>query len=141
MGERRRPHSVGAAGTGESNVKQGTTTIEPRIEVNNWSADVFEASELLGYGLPLAGQSCGPLSWLDFPLQQSWAQGAAKSRWSVSKKASKDHLDLLRYYYNVVRSLNLEGGILIDRSYFGVGTFHLSENGGSATPEGKAPRR
>ncbi len=38
------------------------------LEVNNRSADVFEASELLGYGPSLAGPSSGPLSWLDFAL-------------------------------------------------------------------------
>ena len=36
----------------------GTTAIEPRSEQ--------QVRELLGYGVSLAGQSCGPLSWLDF---------------------------------------------------------------------------
>jgi len=60
-----------------------------------------------------------------FSLPHSWHKDLPKVVGPLSQKVSKHHLDLLCYYYNVVRSLNLEGGILSDLSFFSLGEFNL----------------
>jgi hypothetical protein len=102
-----------------------TTTIEPRSEqlVRRCFLRQANCSDTAYRWLDRAADRCHGST---FSLPHSWHKELPKVVGPLSQKVSKDHLDLLCYYYNVVRSLNLEGGILSNLSFFSVGEFSSS---------------
>ena len=90
------------------------STLPPQVspEVNN--------------GLSLGGQSCGPLSCPDFALATVVGRRSCKSRWSaLSGRTSPEITQSAPLLLQLVRSRNVEGGLLVDRSFLGVGEVHL----------------